>query len=248
MLLDLAAVRPGVPEIFSSIQGEGPQQGLPRVFVRLSRCNLYCRWCDTPYTWNWQDTPFVHDGAIKYDRSANSVALSVQDVANALAALPEWPIVFTGGEPMLQQKVLVALVERLQNADESRVVEVETNGTVCPDSSFDSKVSLYVVSPKLSNSTVPARLRLRDDATSFFARSAKARFKFVVSGDGDLEEVLRYIHDAGIPPSRVYLMPEGTDAASLDKTGPEVAARCVQHGFAYSDRLHLRLFGEGRGV
>lgn len=40
-----------VSEIFSSVQGEGPNAGRPSVFVRLGIYNLSCSWCDTPYTW-----------------------------------------------------------------------------------------------------------------------------------------------------------------------------------------------------
>ena len=39
-----------IHEIYESIQGESTFAGLPCTFVRLSRCNLRCRWCDTPYT------------------------------------------------------------------------------------------------------------------------------------------------------------------------------------------------------
>src|SRR5438046_5626962 len=43
-----------VSEIFGpTFQGEGPSLGRRCVFLRLGACNLHCRWCDTPYTWDW---------------------------------------------------------------------------------------------------------------------------------------------------------------------------------------------------
>ena len=52
----------GSPEIFHTLQGEGASLGFPAVFLRLSLCNLHCHWCDTPYTWNWEQTPWTPSG------------------------------------------------------------------------------------------------------------------------------------------------------------------------------------------
>ena len=38
-------------EVFSSVQGEGPEVGAPTLFVRFGGCDLRCRWCDSPHTW-----------------------------------------------------------------------------------------------------------------------------------------------------------------------------------------------------
>jgi recombinational DNA repair ATPase RecF len=53
MSLVLATDDTGGPEIFASLQGEGPSAGMPVAFIRLSRCNLACVWCDTAYTWRF---------------------------------------------------------------------------------------------------------------------------------------------------------------------------------------------------
>ena len=44
-----------ISEIFNSIQGEGTFSGTSCIFLRLSTCNLKCSWCDTKYTWDWQN-------------------------------------------------------------------------------------------------------------------------------------------------------------------------------------------------
>ena len=109
MPLTLATTSPGQPEIFASIQGEGPSAGQPTAFVRLSRCNLACVWCDTAYTWRFT-------GPDSFDRAANQITLSEADVAARIAALGQSRLVITGGEPLLQAHALARMLALLPRA------------------------------------------------------------------------------------------------------------------------------------
>lgn len=97
-------------EIYKSLQGESTYAGLPCVFVRLMGCNLRCNWCDSEYTFTGGTRTTIDE-----------VMEEVQRVSRG-AELVE----ITGGEPMLQEKEVVPLMERLQ--DEGYTVLVETSG------------------------------------------------------------------------------------------------------------------------
>ena len=126
------------PEIFFSLQGEGKNQGAPSVFVRTSRCNLYCAWCDTPYTWNWTGTAFVHESAPKFDMVAQTIELDVAEVAQIVRRFPCRRLVLTGGEPLLQASDCAALVRELRSDGARYAVEVETNGTLLPPAELEA--------------------------------------------------------------------------------------------------------------
>ena len=98
-MLTLATTTPGEPEIFASLQGEGPSIGRPVAFVRLSRCNLACTWCDTAYTWRFEGDNRPHRDDLVFERKANQVVLDEADVAARIMALGQDRLVITGGEP-----------------------------------------------------------------------------------------------------------------------------------------------------
>jgi organic radical activating enzyme len=235
------------PEIFFSLQGEGKNLGAPSVFVRTSRCNLYCSWCDTPYTWNWSGTSFAHEGGQKFEARERTLELDVPEV---VAWVRRWPcrrLVLTGGEPLLQAGDCAALARALREIDRY-AVEIETNGTVVPPAELDAVVDQYTVSPKLDNSGVERSLRLRHEALTFFAASTKSVFKFVVAGRDDVAQVGELARRHGVDPDRIYLMPRASSATALRELAPEVAEVCLAHGYRFSDRLHIRLFGNRPGV
>jgi 7-carboxy-7-deazaguanine synthase len=83
-------------EIYRSIQGESSFAGVPCIFVRLAACNLRCVWCDSEYTFT---------GGKK---------MTASEVEQEVARLsPAGLVEITGGEPMLQERELVPLMERL---------------------------------------------------------------------------------------------------------------------------------------
>lgn len=251
-LLKLAKLH-GRPEIFFSIQGEGKSIGTPSVFVRTSLCNLHCVWCDTDYTWNWTGTPFRHlndakPGYQKFDKKKWIAECEIDAVAASVAAIPCKNVILTGGEPMLQQSALTTLMSALRQQSPDYRFEIETNGTLAPLPEFDAAIDQYNVSPKLENSGNPRRLREKPKACHFFATSPKANFKFVLAEKDDLDEVLSLIFRYDIPPDKVWLMPEGTTAQALSKRRKWLVEICKTHGFRYSDRLHVQIWGAKKGV
>jgi 7-carboxy-7-deazaguanine synthase len=99
-----------ITEIYKSLQGESTYAGLPCVFVRLTGCNLRCSWCDTEYSFY---------GGKKM--TPEQVFDEVEDLSPT-GGLVE----ITGGEPMLQERELVPLMQRL--VDSGYKVLLETSG------------------------------------------------------------------------------------------------------------------------
>ncbi len=249
MPLTLATTTPGEAEIFASLQGEGPSVGKPCAFIRLSRCNLACQWCDTPYTWHFTGDNRPHRGGETYDRTANQVTLPEDDAARRIAALGQPRLVITGGEPLLQAPALARMLSVLRDlAEPGLAVEVETNGSVRPTPALDALVDQYNVSPKLAHSGNPADLALPPDRLTAWAAEPRAFFKFVIARPSDIEEVLALASRYAIPRARIWLMAEGTDTATLDAREAWLADACIAHGLTLSKRMHIQLFGDTRGT
>ncbi len=247
-MLTLATTTPGSPEIFASLQGEGASVGKPSTFVRLSRCNLACRWCDTAYTWRFTGDNRAHVDGIDFARTDNQVALEEAEVAERVAALAPERLVLTGGEPLLQGAALARMLAALKSLRPQMHVEVETNGTVAAHPRLDALIDQFNVSPKLAHSGNPAKLALVPERLAAYARDPRAFFKFVIAERSDLEQVLDLARTYDMVPRRIFLMPEGRDGATLRERGRWLGDLCASHGFNYTDRLHIHLWGDTRGT
>jgi len=226
-----------VSEIFLSVQGEGLHSGTPSVFLRTYFCNLTCTWCDTKYTW------------LKQNESKAGMDYNFMTVGEALERIMSYGcrhLVLTGGEPLLHQEALAPLLSSLDRVD--FYIEVETNGTIAPSAEVIGSVGCFNVSPKTSNSLVDESVRVRGDALKALVESRKAWFKFVVCGTQDLDEIEAMIIKHSIPRDRVFLMPEGVDAATILSRSQWLVRACMKRGLRFSPRLHILLFGNVRGT
>jgi 7-carboxy-7-deazaguanine synthase len=218
-----------VSEVFFTVQGEGILTGVPSVFVRLSGCNLRCTWCDTPYTsWN-----------------ATGQTLAIDALVDQVRGFGAQHVVLTGGEPMLQERAgeLLARLDGLHRT-------VETAGTVFRD----WPIELLSLSPKLSGSTPSGTWAARHDARRLprdvlerlLVRYPDHQVKWVVQTDAELAEIDALELD--VRPDRMLLMPEGRTAEQLNARMPWVVDACKQRGWRVCDRMHVRVWGDRRGV
>ena len=152
-----------ITEIYKSLQGESTYAGLPCVFVRLTGCNLRCSWCDSEYTFY---------GGRK---------MTVEEVQNEVRHLsPQGGLLeITGGEPMLQEREVVPLMQHL--VEDGYTVLLETSGER-PLQRVPTAV-IKIVDVKCPESGEADTFRMENLETL----SSRDEIKFVLSGRADYE-------------------------------------------------------------
>jgi 7-carboxy-7-deazaguanine synthase len=210
--------------------------GVPSVFLRLSGCNLRCKWCDTPYaSWEPEGDDIMLGGVLADVRSRWSTH-----------------VVVTGGEPMIVP-MMPLLTRRFKELDMH--VTIETAGTVYQPVTCD----LMSISPKLANSTPHRReggkwaaqhdrLRYQPEVLKKLMGEYEYQLKFVVTSEDDLKEIETIVEETGAERSRVMLMAEGTSAEAIYERAGWIVEVCKRERFRYSPRLHIDIWGDKRGV
>jgi 7-carboxy-7-deazaguanine synthase len=190
-----------ITEIYKSLQGESTYSGLPCVFVRLTGCNLRCTWCDTEYSFY---------GGKKM--TAEQVFEEVERL-NPSGGLVE----ITGGEPMLQERELVPLMERLLDAGHK--VLLETSGER-PLEAVPAGV-VKIVDVKCPNSGEADTFRIENLATL----RPHDEVKFVISDRRDYEFAREFTerHDLAVRVNAVLFSP----AFSKEASGARDASHCL---------------------
>lgn len=233
--------------IFHTIQGEGKYVGYPCSFIRLSGCNLRCAWknpdgsitrCDTEYT----------------SFKPENVQMSIGGIMQEVIGEGFKHVVISGGEPYIQGPELAELTNALNIND--NFVTIETNGTKFVKTSAD----FISISPKLSNScasvehsVLQEKHRINYDALEEFIKNHNYQFKFVINSYDEVKEILEIarnlfdrtqinIHE------RIWIMPQGTNANQLDEKMKYLVELCKTYNWKLTDRLHIRIWGDKRGV
>ena len=100
-----------IKEIFDSIQGEGSYIGQKQLFVRTTRCNLNCSYCDTDFLCDESSQEYGFDEFFEKLKASDAATVS-----------------FTGGEPLLEADFLCEFLRKYKNRLNKKIY-LETNGT-----------------------------------------------------------------------------------------------------------------------
>jgi 7-carboxy-7-deazaguanine synthase len=241
-----------ISELFYSIQGEGKRTGYPSFFIRTNLCNLRCKFsggnlCDTPYT-SWD-----------FENPDNLGELKTEEIISEYKKFHSCDIVITGGEPTIQARELCSLCKEVKKLNKKIFVTLETNGTFIDD--YINYIDLVSISPKLSSS-VPVgtefesshnKHRLNYEVLKSYHRYHEegiidVQWKFVVTGKDDINEIKNTQEEIGIKNKDIFLMPEGITEIELSERRLMVVEFCKQYHFNFTDRLHILIWGNKRGM
>lgn len=258
-------------DISGTVQGEGKLIGTSCLFIRLSLCNLRCLFktngfiepCDTPHT-SW----FTKQERLEIDEVIQLVKSNIGNLKY---------LVITGGEPLLQKKQLIELTSKLKQLFPYLHITIETNGTMF-DNELCNYVDLFSISPKLSNSNVTKekveKINKINNTSDFYSfpshnttrynlevlqkyvdyknlnSDTDIQFKFVVSNEKDINEINEmYVSKLlDVDTKDILLMPVGMTTEHLLESQKLVLSQCIKNGWRYTNRLHIELFGNKKGV
>lgn len=236
-----------VSEIFSSIQGEGPDIGKPAVFLRLAGCPVQCPGCDTSYT---------------YTKDPLSRRMLWSEVDTALREIKgQEGLVITGGEPLIHYQSEAFQLFLEAQKDRWRWMGLETSGYIAGEIRLADlqrvirHFTTVCVSPKITpclhgkqtDEELERGLPYIIDAV--VGRPTKLCFKFVVRDAADVDAVLDCDkrHDF-LDHYPTYLMPYGNDRDSILRCLEWLVPVAKLWGFILTPRLQALMWGARRGV
>jgi 7-carboxy-7-deazaguanine synthase len=222
--------------------------GVPSVFVRLTGCNLRCEWLNEDNTTTKCDTAYT-----SFDPEP-PIKRAVRDVFNEIVDFKCKHVVITGGEPFLQREVKELIDLLVMNGN---FVTVETNGTI----NLETSANFLSISPKLKSSCLKTSkyYEMHEDNRIYLPTLAKLtenyrhQLKFVVNAHEDIKEIealilaIEGMTKHSYDQSNIYLMPQGVEPHQFNKMS-WIVEEAVRRNWNVTDRLHVRIWGQKRGV
>jgi len=231
--------------VFATLQGEGVTSGQKAVFLRLHYCNLSCGleggWnCDTEYTWRRDRKEFWQEPKDwSFEETASKISSAWKEKFGTEFD-DQKRVVVTGGEPLLQQRKIVSMIQRLPGWK----FEFETNGTVMPL----PELSEHQIncSPKLANSGNSLSKRFKPQVLSTINSFSNSWFKFVVSDVSDIDEIKDIVAECKLNPNKILIMPEGRTVESVQEHYSRVENTVSENEWQMTNRNQLVWFGPKR--
>jgi len=219
--------------------------------------------CDASASWSSRYKDLVEWNPV--DEIAKKVTAYTPENKWTCANGQDVHFIITGGEPMMWQRQIEALI-RQPEFNDLKNITIETNCTQAWKDNFDkfmhgltagdyTKEPVHVTwstSPKLSISGEDWDKAIKPDVARQYAEIPNTHlyFKFVIQDDQDLEEVdkARELYAKSGVDADIYLMGVGATVEGQAKTSKQVADIALKHGYKYSPRLHVDLFGNKWGT
>ena len=253
---------------FYSVQGEGISTGVPSYFIRLGLCNLTCgmsnrflkalinekeladgeifkgdlelegkaTWtCDSTSQWAWRG----EDKDFQYLIDRWKEQGIYDDVKNGTIHL-----IWTGGEPTIKghQEAITNFLTYWYEQDNSikPYSEIETNGTVEIEDNLFEQLHQINSSPKLTNSGMTEKQRIKPEAIKRIMEHSNYTFKFVISNEEDVQEIFRdFIVPFSIPLTNVVCMPGLDSQTDFHERTQFVLEMAKKYKFRGLTRLHI---------
>ncbi|MBN1968237.1 MAG: radical SAM protein [Candidatus Delongbacteria bacterium] len=207
-----------VNEIFLSLQGESTYAGLPCIFVRLTGCNLRCKWCDTTYSF--------------YEGTDLETEAIIERISKYDCKLIE----FTGGEPLLQKNELLPIFRKL--IDNGFRILLETNGSISLKEV--PKEVVKIVDYKTLSSGENKSFNLEN----IQYLDSKDEVKFVINDNKDFLDVVNFvkIHDLK---AKLLISKVGDSKLTHREIADLILSSGIN--FRYQIQMHKIIWGNEKG-